>query len=112
MDTNMSFEKIFRKIVREENEALLNRVKELLSDKTSITIDSKPMVFDATCKYIPCSRSYLYKLTSKNLIPHSKRGKKLYFIKSELDAWLIENKVKTIDEIKEEVNMKIINIKK
>lgn len=110
MDKIMSFEEILRKIVREENESLLKSIKELLTEKTASTLDSKPMVFDEAWAYISCSSSHLYKLTSKNLIPHAKRGKKLYFLKSDLDAWLIENRVKTVDEIKEAVNSKLLKI--
>ncbi len=112
MDTNMSFEKILRKIIREENEVLLKDFKELSAKKTALTHDSKPLVLDEACAYLSCSRSYLYKLTSKNLIPHKKPSKKLYFIKSDLDTWLIENKVRTVDEIKEDVNSRLLKIMK
>ena len=113
MDKIMSFEQILRKIVREENEVLLKSIKELLTEKTDSIFDSKPMVFDEACAYISYSSTHLYKLTSKNLIPHLKRGKKLYFLKSDLDTWLIENKVKTMDEIKEVVSsdlLKVMNV--
>ena len=105
MDTNnLSIEKFLIDIIRKENEALYQRILQLMSAKETFGRDLKPMTFVEACAYIPCSKSYLYKMTSQNLIPHSKRGKKLYFIKNELDTYLTKNKVRTIDEIKFDVD--------
>lgn len=41
----------------------------------------------------------LYTLTSEKRIPHYKKNGKLYFRKSELEAWMTENKVLTEKEI-------------
>lgn len=41
----------------------------------------------------------LYTLTSEKRIPHYKKNGKLYFKKTELEAWLTENKVLTEAEI-------------
>ena len=49
------------------------------------------------------SKSTIYKKISKGLIPHSKQGKKLFFDLKVIDAWLLENKVKTTAERTEEV---------
>ena len=35
----------------------------------------------------------MYKLTSGQKIPHLKRGKKVFFDKDELDAWMRQNKI-------------------
>ena len=112
MDISMSFEQILRKIVKEENAALLNSVKELLTKKTDFISESKPLTLKEACAYIPCSSSYLYKLTSTKMIPHAKRGGKLYFEKIELDKWLLSNKIRTVDAISEDTNMHIVEIKK
>ena len=45
----------------------------------------------------------IYGLTSKRGIPFLKRGKKLYFKKSELENWINEGKHQSIDEIKKEL---------
>ena len=61
----------------------------LLGIKTVLT-------FDEAASYTGLSKSYLYKLTSAGLIPHSKpNGKQVYFSKSELDIWLLRGAVKT-----------------
>ena len=44
----------------------------------------------------------IYSLVSTRKIPHSKRGKKLYFSRKELLSWLTNGKRKTQDEIAEE----------
>lgn len=50
--------------------------------------------------YLKVSKSYLYKLTSSKKIPFYKpAGKLIYFIKSEIDEWLFEGKVLTVDEL-------------
>jgi len=54
---------------------------------------------DQFCEYTGLSKQTAYKLTGKGLVPHSKRGKRLYFSKAEIDVWLLENKVGGISEI-------------
>ncbi len=50
----------------------------------------------------------IYGLVSERKIPHSKRGKKLYFSRKELLIWLTNGKRKTQDEIAEEaVNFEV-----
>lgn len=44
----------------------------------------------------------LYEKTSKRLIPHFKKGNKLYFERAKLVAWLQAGEVKTGDEINSE----------
>lgn len=44
----------------------------------------------------------IYGLVSERKIPHSKRGKKLYFSRKELLVWLTNGKRKTRDEIADE----------
>jgi hypothetical protein len=41
---------------------------------------------------------------SKNSIPYSKKGKRLYFSKQELINWIKEGRQKTITEISNEAN--------
>jgi len=67
--------------------------KLLLSNKTVLT-------FDEACEYTGISRSYLYKLTSLNIVPFSKpNGKLVYFEKDKLDEWLLQNRSKSKREM-------------
>jgi hypothetical protein len=47
--------------------------------------------------FLDLAKQTLYGFTSKGLIPHLKRGKKLYFKKSQLINWLVEGNSKAID---------------
>ena len=51
----------------------------------------------------------IYDKTSKNLIPYKKRGKKLYFIRTEIEKWVLEGSMKTSDEIDNEAMDYVLN---
>lgn len=53
-------------------------------------------------KYTGLSKYRIYDLTSKREIPHYKRGKQLFFKKSEIDSWLTERRIKTNKMIESE----------
>ncbi len=56
--------------------------------------------FQEACDYVGRSKQNMYKLTSTNKIPHYKpEGKMLYFKRSELDAFMLRNPIRTINEI-------------
>jgi len=83
----------------------LSTIEKLLKGQSE-----KPLTFNETAKYMDISKSYLYKLTCSNKIPHYKpQGKRLYFAKSELDAWLLRNPVKTEAEVEQEADDYIVN---
>lgn len=44
------------------------------------------------------SVGHIYRLTSGRMIPHFKKNRKLYFKKSELENWMLEQKVLTEEE--------------
>ena len=78
-----------------------------------IISNKKVLTFDEACDYTGLSRSYLYKLTSSGVIPHSKpNGKVIFFDKEKLDKWLLKNARKSADEIKEEALNFVIEDKK
>lgn len=57
---------------------------------------------DEAAKYMGVSKSYLYKLTMRQQIPHFKpMGKMCYFNRLELEQWLQNNRVATADEIEQ-----------
>ena len=64
-------------------------------DASNITFSA-----DAACKYLNMKKSMLYKLTSAKMIPYYKpEGKKIYFVRAELDKWLQRNPSPTVDEM-------------
>ena len=60
----------------------------------------KVLSFEEAHVFTGISKSYLYKLTSTQRIPHFKpSGKLLYFDREELERWLTQHRVSTTDEI-------------
>lgn len=83
------------------------RVEEL---ERILFLTKNVLSFDEAITFLNLSKSYLYKLTSGNLIPHYKpQGKMLYFEKSELEAWLRQNPVKTKTQIEQEAQKYVLN---
>ncbi len=103
MKNQYSFDDAIRNIVQQENKIILKKIEQLFEKLSNFKEDSKIMTFKEVCDYLSCSKSYLYKQTSANQIPHSKRGKRLFFEKAKLTKWILENQVKTDEEISEEV---------
>jgi excisionase family DNA binding protein len=59
--------------------------------------------FGECCRYTGISKTYMYKLTCTNRVPHFKpHGKTIYFSKEEVDGWLMKNPVKTTGQIEQE----------
>jgi len=64
------------------------------------------LTFAQTCAYLKYSRSYLYKLCERNLIPHyNPNGRTLFFRKSEIDNWLIQKSKCKKKNIRKSVNI-------
>lgn len=65
-------------------------------------------------KYDPEKRtkSTWYSKISRNELPYYKRGKKIYFLKSEIDEWLKQGKCKSNAEIDAESEAYLSNNKK
>ena len=83
------------------------RVAEL---EQQIFLTKNVLSFDEASLFLHLSKSYLYKLTSDNLIPHYKpQGKMLYFEKAELESWLRQNPVKTQAQIEQEAQKYTLN---
>ncbi|HYG53112.1 MAG TPA: helix-turn-helix domain-containing protein [Flavobacteriales bacterium] len=60
---------------------------------------SEPMDIQEAAKFLKLEVNTIYEKTSKRLIPHSKKGNKLYFDKQELTEWVKSGKIRTQDEI-------------
>lgn len=57
------------------------------------------LTVDETCKYLNIARPTLYAYTSKRLIPFIKRGRKLLFLKSDIEKLLLSARKETIEEL-------------
>ena len=81
----------------------LNTIEELLlTQKTVLKLDEVILLTGL-------SKSYLYKLTSTGGIPcYKPQGKHIYFKKTEVEDWLLQNRKSTTVEIDEMANNHII----
>lgn len=63
------------------------------------------------CKYHPDhpAKPTVYAWISQRSIPYHKKGKKLMFLKSEIDSWLKEGRRKTAAEIQAEAEQYVNN---
>ncbi|TXG79689.1 MAG: DNA-binding protein [Spirochaetes bacterium] len=88
------------------NETIDERLKAietlLLSQKTVLS-------FDEMAIYTGLSKSHLYKLTSSGGVPcYKPKGKHIFFSKSEVDQWLLQNRKATTEEIEAKVSAQSI----
>lgn len=80
----------------------LKQVADLITAKT-IFCTKEVLTSDEAAKYMGISKSYLYKLTMRQQIPHYKpMGKMCYFNRAELEQWLQSNRVSTSTEISQQ----------
>lgn len=82
----------------------MDEVKQLLKKmEEDMSRQKRLITLKEMAKHLGVSKSYLYKLTSKGLIPHYKpTGKVIYFEKSEVEEWLMKNPIKAVSQLEEE----------
>ena len=81
---------------KEMEERILQEIEGLkslmvLAAKSTLTLDD-------VCLLYGLSKSTVYKMTSGRTIPHYRKGKLLFFDKTELDQWAKANRVNTQQE--------------
>ena len=83
----------------------MNEEMQKLADMITANIintTKEVLTTEEAAKYMGVSKSYLYKLTMKQLIPHYKpMGKMCYFKRIELESWLQSNRIATEEEIEQ-----------
>jgi len=63
-----------------------------------------PLPIEAAAEFLNLSKPTIYSKVSRGELPYSKRGKRLYFFKSELLAYLKQGHQKTNSEIEAEAH--------
>lgn len=82
----------------------IKNVTDLVTDNTLFTT-KEVLTSDEAARYMGISKSYLYKLTMRQQIPHYKpMGKMCYFNRVEIENWLQGNRVATDVELQERAN--------
>ena len=85
-----------------KNKFMTDNFKQVADLITANTIfcTKEVLTSDEAAQYMGISKSYLYKLTMRQQIPHYKpMGKMCYFNRAELEQWLQSNRVSTDSEI-------------
>ena len=84
----------------------LGRVERLAAINAKAVLD-----LDDAVLFTGFSKGHLYRLTSERQIPHYKKNRKLYFKKSELEAWLLEDKILTAKDIDSQATTYVVTHK-
>jgi prophage regulatory protein len=83
----------------------LNRLENLIigTSKQIFTVED-------VVNYTGFSKSYVYKLVHNNILPYSKpNNRTLFFVKTEIDEWMLQNKSKSISQIEQEAHNYVNN---
>ena len=80
----------------------LKQVADLITANI-INCTKEVLTSDEAARYLGISKSYLYKMTMRQQIPHYKpMGKMCSFNRKELEGWLQSNRVATADEVSQQ----------
>ncbi len=77
------------------------------SDNTNKSHEKDVMDLKEVAAFLKVSRHTIYRMTHKREIPHYKKGGKLYFKRSEIEAYRDSGKQLTQDEFNEQARLKI-----
>lgn len=92
-------------------EVTLQALSEKLDNIQRITLIGAKTVLELedAALFTGMSKGHLYRLTSGRQIPHFKKNRKLYFKKSDLEDWLLEQRIATESEIQSQATTYTIN---
>jgi excisionase family DNA binding protein len=92
-------EKVKLEISKEDLIIFANTLLEA-SAKTAVAYapQSEILTMQEAVEFTHMAKPTLYAMTSKRQIPHFKRGKRVLFKRSELEAWMLEQKQQTVHE--------------
>lgn len=112
-DETLTFEQLPQAVA-----TLINEVKEmksLLQTRNQVSVEPADRWFnlEQLCAYLPDrpAKQTVYGWIGQHAIPYHKKGKKLQFLKSEIDSWLKADKRKTAAELHAEA-VQFVNAKK
>ena len=71
----------------------------LIKSEKPVSNQDDPLNIKEAANYLNLNKSTLYNKVNKREIPFMKRGKRIYFLKSELKKYIKRGKVLSIDEI-------------
>jgi len=82
-------------------EEILNKltsIEKLLNEQNMLQKDV--LDIEEASKYLKVTQDKMYRFTSTNTLPiYKPNGRKIFFKRSELDEWLVRNKIHSKDEL-------------
>ncbi|MEW5976026.1 MAG: helix-turn-helix domain-containing protein [Acidobacteriota bacterium] len=89
---------------------ILARLDEIRADLRELKqAATKPYNLGDAARYLDITKSHVYQLTCRGLIAHYKpAGKRIYFDKADLDAYLRRNRVASSEEIEQTAESRIL----
>lgn len=91
---------------------ILQKLEQIEQSLKAVVPVKEVMCMQEVANYLQMAPSYLYKLTHGRKIPFYKpQGKLIYFKRSEVDDWVLQNRIKTELELEEEADNLIFNKK-
>jgi len=90
----------------------IEKIERILEQKAESKVEGEILLtIQEAAQFLSLSVPTLYGLVSKAQLNVNKKGKRLYFSKSELTNWIREGRKKTTTEIKKEAEVFIIRMK-
>ena len=82
----------------------VEKIETLLGTQTATAVEPADRWFNLQelCEYLPDrpARQTVYGWIGQHLIPYHKKGKKLQFLKSEIDTWLLADQHQTLVQVR------------
>lgn len=108
--TELTFNELPQAVTKLYNK--LENIERLLLEKSTTSQSQSDIWFDLNevVKYDPEKRTKptFYGYIHRREIPFHKRGKKIIFLKSEIDNWLMRGRRKTLTEITSEADIYLV----
>ncbi|MCU4155236.1 helix-turn-helix domain-containing protein [Carboxylicivirga sp. A043] len=89
-----------------QEELIMVRLETIEKKLTEQALATKTVLnFNEGASFLDLSKSHLYKLTSQKRIPHfCPEGKKIYFLREDLQNWLLRNRQEEEQTVEERLN--------
>jgi excisionase family DNA binding protein len=96
---------------QEFKEFLKEALKEIMGESLKAKDEQLPEILTArqAANFLRLEITTVYEKTSRKMIPHFKRGNRLYFYLSELREWIGQGKVRTREDIEGEAITHTLN---
>ena len=82
----------------------VEKMETLLCNQTATTVEPADQWFnlEELCAYLPDrpAKQTVYGWIGQHIIPYHKKGKKLQFLKSEIDQWLLADQHQTLVQVR------------